>query len=132
MRTHLLSIVIIASIPVFSIGCSERVSYNADVQPILTTSCLQCHNGSGEGSNKSGFNVQDYNSLMKGTKFGPVVVAGESESSTLYRLIAHKADPKIHMPPHHDEALAEGKTAPLKKVEIETIKMWIDQGAENN
>ena len=132
MRTHLLNIVIIASMPVFSFGCSERVSFNDDVKPILTASCLQCHNGKGEGSKKSGFNVQDYNSIMKGTKFGPVVVAGESASSTLYRLIDHKADPKIQMPPHHDVTFAEGKTAPLEKEQIETIKKWIDQGAENN
>ena len=132
MRTHLLNIVIIVSMPVFSIGCSERVSFNDDVKPILTASCLQCHNGGGEGAEKSGFNVQDYNSLMKGTKFGPVVVAGDSASSTLYRLIDHKADPKIQMPPHHDVTFAEGKTAPLEKAQIETIKKWIDQGAENN
>ena len=132
MRTHLLIIAIIASIPVFSTGCSQQVSFNDDVKPILTASCLQCHNGSGEGSEKSGFNVQDYNSLMKGTKFGPVVVAGESASSTLYRLISHKADPKIQMPPHHDITLTEGRAEPLNKAQIETIKNWIDQGAKNN
>lgn len=132
MRTRMLSIIIIASIPVFSTGCSPQVSFNNDVKPILTTSCLQCHDGSGEGSTTSGFNVQDYNSLMAGTKFGSVVVPGDSLSSTLYRLIDHKADLKIQMPPHHDVAQAEGKMAPLKQAEIETIKKWIDQGAKNN
>ena len=132
MRSHILSIIIVASIPFFSTGCSEQVSFNKDVKPILTSSCLQCHDGSGEGSSTSGFNVEDYNSLMEGTKFGPVVVAGESSSSTLYRLINHKADPKIQMPPHHDVTLAEGRAAPLKDAQIETIKMWIDQGAKNN
>ena len=132
MRTHLLIIAIIASIPVFSTGCSQQVSFNDNVKPILTASCLQCHDGTGEGSEKSGFNVQDYTSLMKGTKFGPVVVAGDSASSTLYRLISHKADPKVQMPPHHDITLAEGRTDPLNKVQIEKIKNWIDQGAKNN
>jgi hypothetical protein len=132
MHIRTLSIIILASIPVFGTGCSQQVSFNKDVKPILTASCLQCHDGSGEGSTASGFNVQSYDSLMKGTKFGPVVVAGDSVSSTLYRLIGHKADPKIQMPPHHDVTLAEGRGEPLSDAQVDTIKMWIDQGAKNN
>lgn len=133
MRTHILSFIIIASIPVFGTGCSQQVSFSKDVKPILASSCQQCHDGSsGEGSSASGFNVQDYDSLMKGTKFGPVVIPGDSVSSTLYRLIDHKADPKIQMPPHHDVTLAEGRTEPLSDAQINTIKTWIDQGAKNN
>ena len=132
MRSHILRVIIIASIPVFNAGCSKQVSFSADVQPILTASCLECHDGSGEGSETSGFNVTDYDSLMKGTQFGPVVVAGDSVSSTLYRLVSHKADKKIQMPPHHDVTLAEGRAEPLTTVQIETIKNWIDQGAKNN
>jgi hypothetical protein len=60
---------------------------------------------------------------MKGTKLGPVIVPGSAESSTLYRLVAGKADPKINMP--------HGK-APLTPGEIETIRLWIDQGAMDN
>ena len=132
MRTHILGIIIIASIPFLSTGCSKQASFSKDVKPILTNNCLECHDGTGEGSLKSGFNVQTYNSLMKGTKFGTVVIAGDSISSTLYRLINHKTDPKIQMPPHHDSTLAEGKTAPLTAAQIETIKLWIDQGAKDN
>ena len=132
MRTHILSVIIIASIPVFTTGCSQQVSFSEDVQPILTSSCVKCHTGSGEGSKKSGFSVDDYNSIMKGTKFGPVIVAGDSVSSTLFRLIAHKAAPEIHMPPHGESSLAEGRADPLNQKQIETIKMWIDQGAKNN
>ncbi|MDH3979499.1 MAG: hypothetical protein OEU91_03190 [Gammaproteobacteria bacterium] len=131
MRTRVLSIVIIATIPLFGAGCSKQVSYNNDVNPILVSNCLTCHVG-GEGTEKSGFSVQNYNSLMKGTKFGPVIVPGDSESSTLFRLIGHKADPKIQMPPHHDDAQAGGQLDPLTEEQIETIKMWIDQGAKNN
>lgn len=132
MRTHILSVIIIASIPVFNAGCSKEVSFNADVQPILAVSCLECHDGTGEGSSTSGFSVKDYDSLMKGTQFGPVVIAGDSVSSTLYRLISHKASKKIQMPPHHDVTLAEGRGDPLTAAQIETVKTWIDQGAKNN
>lgn len=131
MQSRMLNIIIVA-IPAFIIGCSNQVSFKDDVKPILTSKCLSCHDGTGEGSTKSGFNVQDYTTLMKGTKNGPVIVPGSSASSTLYRLIDHKADPKIQMPPHHDVALAEGKAEPLKDAQISIIKQWIEQGAKNN
>ncbi len=73
-----------------------------------------------EGAEKSGFAVDTYESVMKGTKLGPVVVPGSAESSTLYRLVAGKADPSIMMP--------HGKQ-PLTNKEISTIKQWIDAGA---
>ena len=73
-----------------------------------------------EGAQKSGFQIDSYASIMKGTKLGPVIVPGSAESSTLYRLVAHKANPRINMP--------HGK-APLTAGEIDTIRLWIDQGA---
>ena len=119
-------------IAVASAGCSQQVSFQNDVNPILQQNCLSCHDGSGEGSSTSGFSVSSYDDLMKGTKFGKVVVPGDSLSSSLYRLIDHQADPKIQMPPHHDEALASGKMSSLSGEQINTIKVWIDQGAKNN
>lgn len=132
MQTRILNILSIVAIPLLSTGCSNDVSFNKDINPILVSNCLECHDGSGEGVKKSGFDLKDYASLMKGTKFGPVIVAGDSESSTLYRLIDHKADPEIQMPPHHEVALASKKLKPLTSGQIKTIKMWIDQGAKNN
>ncbi len=113
-------------------GCERQVSFSADVKPILDNYCIECHSGSGEGESASGFAVDDYDSLMQGTKFGPVVVPGSSMSSSLYLVVTEKADPKIHMPPHHDESLAEGRGFALSRTNIETIRTWIDQGARNN
>ena len=130
MRSKLHKVVFIA-IPVLTMACSDQVSFKDDVNPFLISNCLTCHLG-GEGSAKSGFSVQNYTTVMRGTKLGPVVVAGDSTSSTLYRLIDHKADPKIQMPPHHDESLSEMKLDPLSLAQVETIKRWIDQGAKDN
>ncbi len=113
-------------------GCTRQVSFNQDVRPIFSAKCQSCHDGSGEGSAKSGFNVMSYDSLMAGTKLGKVIVPGEAISSTLYLLITHKASPEIHMPPHGSQSLAMGKGHPLTDGEIDTIKQWIDQGAKNN
>ena len=113
-------------------GCEKQVSYTADIQPILDNYCVQCHTANGEGEAASGFVVDDYDTVMKGTNFGPVVVPGSSMSSSLYLVVASKTDPKIHMPPHHDDALAEGRGFALSAENIDTIAAWIDQGANRN
>ncbi len=113
-------------------GCERQISFADDVQPIFLTNCVECHVKNAEGSAASGFNLGDYNSVMKGTKFGPVVVANSSDSSTLYLVVAHKTNPEIHMPPHHKEAWAEGRGTPLSEDQIDIIRTWIDQGAPNN
>ena len=113
-------------------GCERQVSFSADVKPILDNYCIQCHSDSGEGEMASGFAVDDYDSLMQGTKFGQVVVPGSKMSSSLYLVVTEKVDPKIHMPPHHEESLAEGRGYALSRTNIETIGTWIDQGARNN
>ncbi len=113
-------------------GCERQVSFADDVQPILITSCVHCHDQSAEGIAASGFSLVDYDGVMKGTKFGPVVIPNSSISSTLYMVIANMTSPEIHMPPHHETSLAEGRGAPLTEDQIGIIGTWIDQGAQNN
>ena len=113
-------------------GCERQVSFANDVQPILREHCAECHNQAGEGESASGFSVRDYNSVMSGTKYGQVIVPGSSISSSLYLMIAEKTAPEIRMPPHHDESLAAGRGVPLTEDKIETIQLWIDQGAKDN
>lgn len=128
----LFSLVLFALVTHLS-GCGRGdVSFSADVQPILQERCLECHNDSGEGAAISNFSVVDYASVMKGTAFGPVVVAGSSISSTLYLVVAGKTAPEIRMPPHHTESFAEGRGESLSADELETIAKWIDQGAKDN
>ena len=107
-------------------GCSmgpAPVSYKSEVKPLIDKYCLECHVPGGDGATASGFVVDSYEAVMKGTKYGPVIVAGDSLSSTFYRLVAGKVDPSIRMP-HGKEALTEQ--------EIATIERWILEGAKNN
>jgi predicted small secreted protein len=113
-------------------ACDRPVSFANDVQPILDASCVRCHGGSGEGAEQSGVDLTGYDGVMKGTKFGPIVVAGSSESSVLFQVVAHETAPEIHMPPHTEDALAEGRGFALSDSQIQTIGEWIDEGAENN
>ena len=126
------TIVAVALLSIGLAGCEKQVSYSADVQPILDRYCVECHANTGEGEAASGFAVDDYQAVMKGTKFGPVVVPGSSMSSSLYLVVALKTDPQIHMPPHHDESMAEGRGFALSEANVKLIEAWIDQGAKDN
>ncbi|NCF14161.1 MAG: hypothetical protein GWP62_02555 [Gammaproteobacteria bacterium] len=114
-------------------GCGQgQVSFEGDIQPIFAKSCINCHSGTGEGATSSAYVMTDYDSVMKGTTFGPVVVPGSRMSSSIYLVVAGKTAPEIRMPPHNDESFAEGRGVMLSANQIETIGLWIDQGAKNN
>lgn len=115
-----------AMLPVlFLLGaCSPRdISYSADVRPILEKYCLDCHVPGGAGHAASGFDMSSYESLMKGGNFGPFVIPGDPLTSTLNMLVEGRADPSIRMP-HGRGTLTED--------EIETLRVWVQQGARNN
>jgi hypothetical protein len=69
---------------------------------------------------------------MQGTRYGKVVVPGSPESSALYLTVAQETSPEIQMPPHHEDKLAMGSGAALTEKKVETIRLWIEQGAPNN
>ncbi|MCP4302896.1 MAG: hypothetical protein GY783_20115 [Gammaproteobacteria bacterium] len=133
MNARLLFSVVIFALSLQITACARNeVSFAADVQPILQESCLECHDGTGEGLAASGFSVVSYADVMKGTDLGPVVIAGSSMSSALYLVVAGKTAPEIRMPPHHSESFAEGRGAQLSAGQIEIVAGWIDQGAKDN
>jgi len=114
-------------------GCGQgEVSYADAVQPIFAKSCIGCHSGTGEGAEFSAYVMLNYDSVMTGTEFGAVVVPGSRMSSSLYLVVAGKTAPEIRMPPHNDESFAEGRGVMLSANQVETIGLWIDQGAKNN
>ena len=104
-------------------GCGgpPSLGFAKDVAPLMNKYCGECHLADGEGLQKSGFDISSYDSVMKGTNFGPVVVAGDADSSTLYRLVAGKVDKSIQMP-HGKQKLSDA--------EVATIQDWINQGAK--
>jgi hypothetical protein len=111
------------------VGCARQVSFKSDVDPILKASCLSCHAPGGAGYAASGFSVENYQSVMKGTRYGPVIDPGSSINSTLSRLIKHEADPSIAMPKSHSPGMPSEFLQPKQ---IEIIEKWIDQGAKDN
>ena len=114
-------------------ACGQgQVSYSDDIQPIFDRYCISCHSGDGEGAERSEYLMTSYDGVMQGTKFGQVVVPGSRLSSSLFLVVAGKTAPEIRMPPHNEESLASGRGVMLSADAIETIGLWIDQGAKNN
>jgi len=106
-------------------GCQRdgQVSYAKDVAPILEKNCKYCHVAGQAGYVVSGFELEGYDSLMRGTQYGPVVLPGDPLTSTLVMLVEGRADPSLNMP-HNAK--------PLSKEDIATIRLWVEQGAKNN
>ncbi|GIU12482.1 MULTISPECIES: c-type cytochrome domain-containing protein [unclassified Shewanella] len=117
---------------VFFLGLKPNISFKHQVLPIFQASCIECHSDTGEGSVRTGLVLDSYASLMRGTKNGPVIVAGSPASSTLYLAIDHQLDTSIQMPPHHDDHLSQGESKPLTSEQIKVIKEWIEEGAQDN
>ncbi|ABK42862.1 conserved hypothetical protein-transmembrane region and signal peptide prediction [Magnetococcus marinus MC-1] len=99
----------------------QEMTFKEDVYPIITYRCLECHVQGGPGMVYSGLDLQSYEGLMRGTKHGPVVVAGKPMLSNLLVLVSGKAGIRM---PHNRRRLT--------KCEIDIISKWIQQGAKNN
>jgi uncharacterized membrane protein len=115
-------------LPLILAGCGNEkpptMSYVQDIQPILQEYCIECHHQTGSGFLASGLDMSSYQNLMKGTKFGPVIKAGDSLSSTLVILVEGRADPSLKMP--------HGEKKSLTAEQTKKLRLWIDQGAIQN
>ena len=108
-------------------GCAtERViSFKSDIDPILYKKCQQCHlPPDGAGYVQTGLNMESYDSLMNGTMFGTVIIAGDSRRSVINKLVEGRAGEMMKMP--------HGDAKKLTAEEVEFFKLWVNQGAINN
>ena len=99
----------------------DTVSFADDVLPIFRNRCAQCHGGVGEdGETRTevSLNLLEYERVMMGSEFGPVVEAGSAENSFLLEMIVEG-----DMPEQGD---------PVPEDEIQIIRAWIEAGAPNN
>ena len=105
-------------------GAAAPVSFKEDVQPIFQVYCAGCHQPpNGEGYKASELDLTSYQGVMKGTKYGPMVIPGDAENSNLMRLLDWRVSPQIRMP-HAKKQLGLD--------ERKTIRTWISQGAKDN
>jgi mono/diheme cytochrome c family protein len=111
------------STPSAQLCAAEPQSFSEDILPIFKGRCASCHQSGGAGYEKSGLDLTTYEGLMKGTKFGAMVIPRDPDSSNLMWLLDWRASPEVRMP--------HGK----KKLSIcdrNAIRAWIREGAKNN
>jgi len=104
-------------------AASPTTSFREDVLPILQMRCAECHQPGGAGFEKSGLDLRSYAGVMKGTKYGPMVVPRDPDSSNLLVLLDWRAAPELRMP-------HQGKRIPQE--ERVQIRRWIMEGARDN
>ena len=92
---------------------AQFTKFETDIQPILTKRCVSCH---GADDPEAGLDLRSLQSLVRGSKKGPVIVEGFSDKSVLIRKVSSRA-----MPP-------ADSGSPLTSHEIRTITQWIDKG----
>jgi len=93
------------------------VDFAKQVQPLLETQCLECHNPS---KTKGKLLLDSAEGVMKGGDGGLAVVAGQPDKSSLFTRVMLPADHDDHMPP-------KGTLTPEQ---TEVLKLWIAEGAQ--
>ena len=100
------------------------VTYATDIKPILDASCVKCHSGE---KPKARLRLDTLENVLKGSKDGKILTAGDSANSFVVKCVAHTTtDHDSWMPPEHNKA----NIGPLTPDQIGLIRAWIDQGAK--
>ncbi len=106
------------------VGPVEDISYLNDIQPIFNGSCggAGCH----IGSSKSGVNLSSYDDVMdsSGQQYGRTIVEPEQPGESP---LVDKIGPN---PSQGERMPLNG--SPLSDLQIQMIRVWIEEGARNN
>src|SRR5687767_14958696 len=99
-------------------GADERVQFNRDVRPILSDKCFHCH-GPDAKKRQAELRLDVRDAAVAAGALAP----GKPDRSALLRRIVSD-DPEERMPP------AAAKLGRLSPQEVQTLRRWIEQGAE--
>ena len=103
----------------------HQVSYEQDISPILAKSCNGCHMApNGYGYRAIGLKMDSYDSIIQGTIYGPIIVAGDSRRSMLNKLVEGRVGNR--------QCNSRSDKKGISKEDIEVLRIWVDQGALNN
>lgn len=105
---------------VTTVRAAPPVDFNREVLPILSDACLQCH-GPDEQKREADLRLDEESSAKRTHDGVTIIRPGQSSASELIRRISSN-DPDRQMPPPQS-------ARKLTTAEIETLKRWIDAGA---
>ncbi len=91
-------------------------AFEREILPVLRSRCVRCH---GPQKQDGRLRLDSRQTLLRGGRSGPAVLAGDSAHSPLFRAIID-LDPGLRMPPEEP---------PLPEQDIDRIRIWIDLGA---
>ncbi len=102
-------------------GTGARVDFNRQVRSILSDKCFACH-GPDDQQRQVGLRLDTKAGAFADRGGSAVILPGNAAESRLYQRISHETVIARMPPPAANRTLSPG--------EIETIRRWIDQGAE--
>jgi hypothetical protein len=98
-----------------------KLDFNRDVQPILSENCYFCH-GTDKKQRMADLRLDTFDEATRDRKGVRAIVPGASgRSETIRRLLSTDADEMMPPRESHREVTPS---------QIETLKLWIDQGAK--
>ncbi len=108
------------AVPAFA--AEPRLEYNRDIRPLLSNNCFKCHGADGK-ERKAGLRLDVREEALKPAESGrKAIVPGKPDGSALVsRIFAARAD-RVMPPPESNKSLTAA--------EKQTLKRWIEQGAE--
>ncbi len=117
---------------------AAKVDFLNDVQPIFKAACVKCHSLDDKKPEKKAaakFRLDDKAAAMKGGRSGAAIVPGDAKNSLLFKLLSGPVARPVKGEDDEDIApmpkVKRGeKWKPLPPEQVETIRRWIDQGAE--
>lgn len=115
----------VSTLLVLLVPAPAAVDFEKDVRPILELNCVRCHNPKGTDF-ESGKTDVDLSSHDAAFDVASTIVPGKPEKSKLYKTTVMPDDAEKLMPPKNK---ATGKLERITAQQSETLKLWIEEGA---
>ncbi|MCA9093219.1 MAG: DUF1549 domain-containing protein, partial [Planctomycetaceae bacterium] len=120
LQRHLIYTVAFLLFPGFAIA-GEKIRFNRDVLPILAETCFQCH-GLDKGTREADLRLDQRDAAIADRDGTRAIAPGHPEDSELWQRIISDDETLIMPPPKTGRKLTEKNR--------ETLRLWIEQGAE--
>ena len=103
-------------------AAENNIEFNRDIRPILSDACFHCH-GPDQHKREAGVRLDVRDDALKTAESGafPIVPGHADKSEIIRRILTDDLDEQMPPPKAH-------KT--LTPAQKETLRQWIDQGAE--
>jgi hypothetical protein len=114
--------VLLQAVPAAASAETARVGYNRDVRPILAENCLACH-GFDPKHREGGLRLDTFEGATRDNDGTRAIVPGDPDKSEAIRRLLSTDKEEVMPPP-------KAHKTPVTPAQLETLKRWIQQGAE--